>query len=120
MYIIAVKDINNNIVKVAYADSENVAESIYNNIRFRYQYPTYMYHNEIQGFAMRSTGGSKRYNGTDNLDISDYIAPTKQSKEFTVQDYKDMIFTIEMQDFISQQDYDLIHQYNDKIRELTV
>ena len=120
MYIIAVKDINNNIVKVAYADNENIAENIYNNIRFRYQYPTYMYHNEIQRYAMRSTGGSKRYNGIDNLDISDYIAPTKQPKEFTIQDYKDMIFAIEMQNFISQKDYDLISQYNNKIRELTV
>ena len=69
---------------------------------------------------MRSTGGSKRYNGIDTLDISDYIVPTKQPKEFTIQDYKDMIFAIEMQDFISQQDYDLIDQYNNKIRELTV
>ena len=54
MYIIAVKDINNNIVRVSYADSENIAENIYNNIRFRYQYPTYMYHNEIQRCIMVS------------------------------------------------------------------
>ena len=34
------------------------------------------------------------FNGIDNLDISDYLAPTQQPKEFTVQDYKDMIFAI--------------------------
>lgn len=119
MYIIAVKDINNNIVQVAQAEDERTAEKIHNNICYRYKFATFTYHNKIQRWAMRSTGGFEKYNGVDKLDISDYIVPTQQPKELTIQDYKDMIFTIEMQDFISQEDYDLIYKYKDKIKELS-
>lgn len=118
MYIIAVRDINNKIVQVAQTDNERMAEKIHNNISHRYDFPTFTFHNKIQQWAMRSTGGSARYNGVDELDTSDYIQPIEQQKEFTIQDYEDMIFYIKMQDFISQEDYDLIYEYENKIKEL--
>lgn len=119
MYIIAVRDINNNIVQVAQAEDERTAEKIHNNICYRYKFTTFTYHNKIQQWAMRSTGGSEKYNGIDKLDVSDYIVPTQQPKEFTIQDYRDMIFAIEMQDFVPREDYDLIDKYKEKIRELS-
>lgn len=119
MYIIAVRDINNNIIQVAQTEGERIAERIHHNISCRYNFPTFTYYNKIQRWAMHATGGSKRYNGIDKLDISDYIIPTQQPKEFTIQDYEDMIFAIEMQDFISQEDYNLIHKYKNKIKELS-
>ena len=119
MYIIAVGDINDNIVQVAQAEDERTAEKIHNNICYRYNFTTFTYHNTMQRWAMRSSGGSKKYNGVDKLDISDYIVPTQQPKELTIQDYKDMIFAIEMQDFIPQEDYDLIYKYKEKIKELS-
>ena len=38
---------------------------------------------------------------------------------FTIQDYENMIFAIEMQDFIFQKDYTLIRKYKKKIKELS-
>ena len=119
MYIIAVKDINNNIVQVAQANNEQEAERIHNNIVARYKFSTFTFYNKIQRWAKRTTGGNAKYNGIDTLDTSDYVKPIEEPKELTIEDYKKMIFDINMQDNISTEDYDLISKYENKIKELS-
>lgn len=117
MYIITVRDINNNMVAIAKADTLDKAQKIQANIAHRYNFPVFVYYNEIKGFACSSIGGRERYNGIDKIDISNSTENTANNIE-SIADYEKRIFLINMQDYISENDYRLIDGYNNRIKEL--
>lgn len=118
MYIIAVKNIENKLIEVARVETRKEADRIHNIIVYRYQYPTFTYYNEIKGRALHSVGGINRYNGIDNLNLSDYVAISAEPSKKTIENYREMIFSIQMQEHISANDWALINKYNKAIEKL--
>lgn len=118
MYIIAVRDINDNKVAIAKTDTLDKAQEIKTNVAHRYNFAVFVYHNEIRGFACSSVGGKELYNGIDKIDISKFIENTVTNNVESISDYEKRIFLINMQDHISENDYKLIDEYNNRIKEL--
>ena len=118
MYIIAVKNIENKIIEVARVETKKEADRIHNIIVYRYQYSTFTYYNEIKGRALHSVGGINRYNGVDSLNLSDYVAISLEPSKKTIEAYREMIFSIQMQEHISSNDWELINKYSKAIEKL--
>lgn len=118
MYIIAVKNIENKIIEVTRVETRKEANRIYNIIVYRYHYPTFTYYNEIKGRALQSVGGTNRYNGVDSLNLSDYVEIPLEPSNKTIEAYREMIFSIQMQEHISANDWELIDKYNKAIEKL--
>lgn len=118
MYIVAVKNTENKIIEVARVETRKQADKIHNIIVYRYQYPTFTYYNEIKGRALHSVGGMNRYNGVDRLNLSDYVAISVEPSKKTIENYREMIFSIQMQEHISANDWELIDKYNKAIEKL--
>lgn len=118
MYIIAVKNINNEIQQVAQCETIEQAQQIHKALNSRYKFETYLYKNKISKWFIKFSSGNILYNGVDVLDLSEYTYDYNEPSPKTIADYEHMIFIIHMQEHISDKDWELIEQYHNEIKKL--
>ena len=118
MYIIAVKNVDNEIQEIARCETREQAQKIHTAVNFRYKFETYTYKDKISQWFTQFSSGTVLYNGIDTLNMSEYIYTYNEPKTHTVKDYENMIFMIQMQDHISTSDWKLIEKHKNEIKRL--